>query len=491
MTRSIAILSLLCFSAYCAAQTPTEQLIRPDLGETESNQRHDLGDTIMSERPDLGEEIYYTPINKCLGPKVFHGYRHLEEFKLDSEFPSEQAKRVVAKHIYSCKPYETVDSANIVGGTLITILPTDSLSFTFEPEEISPLFEKGYLPNSIRKAQEGYKFQDNFLYSMMVSDPKYIDYAFWDLPIPPKLKKEDNSFRGFLNRLDINVPNSKEPLPVQANGDRINWLHTFNAAIQLSQAYVSANWYQGGNSYLALLGNVLWDVSLNNVYHPKVIFQSTVSYKFSINSTPDDQYRKYSISQDQFQYNLKAGYKAVHNWYYSLMAQFKTQFFHSYPSNSNVRSASFLSPGDLNVGFGMTYSKENKAKTLKFAASISPVAYNLKTCLDDKVDHAQFGIKPDRKVVHDYGSNAEITFYAKLWGNTTYNTRVFLFSDYKTFQTDWENTFNFQFSKLFSTQIYVHLRYDTSADSSISRDWKKLMLKEILSVGLSYTFSTK
>ncbi|MDE5645464.1 MAG: DUF3078 domain-containing protein, partial [Muribaculaceae bacterium] len=227
------------------------------------------------------------------------------------------------------------------------------------------------------------------------------------------------------------------------------------------------------------------------VYHPKLIFQSTVSYKLAINSTPDDECHKYSVSQDLFQYNLKAGYKAVNNWYYSFLAQFKTQFMNSYPANSMTRTASFLSPGELNLGLGMTYSKENAKKTLKFSASISPVSYNFKTCIDPKVDHSQFGILQDRKWVNEVGSNAELNFYAKIWGNTTYTTRLFIFSDYKMLQTDWENTLNFQFSRVFSTQIYAHLRYDTSADSSITRQWRKLMLKEILSVGISYTFSTK
>ena len=240
-----------------------------------------------------------------------------------------------------------------------------------------------------------------------------------------------------------------------------------------------------------MLANFLWDVQLNNVYYPKLIFQSAVSYKLSVNSTPDDQYHEYSVSQDLFQYNLKLGYKAVKHWYYSFAAQFKTQFFNSYPANSETRSASFLSPGELNLGLGMTYTKENEAKTLKFSATVSPASYNLKTCIDPKVDPVQFGIRAGRKWLNEVGSNAEVNFMAKLWGNTTYTTRLFLFSDYKTFQGDWENTLNFQFSRLFSTQIYAHLRYDSSADSSVSRRWRKLMLKEILSVGISYTFSTK
>lgn len=75
-----------------------------------------------------------------------------------------------------------------------------------------------------------------------------------------------------------------------------------------------------------------------------------------------------------------------------------------------------------------------------------------------------------------------------LW-NITYQSRIFLFTDYKYFQGDWENTISFNINKFLSTQIYAHLRYDTSVPSHAS--WKKFMLREILSFGLSYTFSTK
>jgi hypothetical protein len=48
-----------------------------------------------------------------------------------------------------------------------------------------------------------------------------------------------------------------------------------------------------------------------------------------------------------------------------------------------------------------------------------------------------------------------------------------------------------QFSRFFSTQVFVNLRYDSNADKTIDPKWKRFMLKEILSIGLSYTFSTK
>ncbi len=450
------------------------------------------------ERPDLTGEIYVTPINKILAPRVFNGYRDMRHTRRFTTFPNpaiaEQVWRdSVRASIHDNQEIGTDSVPIALEGDSITLFPQEvdnSVSKIPDREDL-PVAFGSVIPDWLRKSIETYRFQEDFIYTYMIANPESIEYAYWDLPERPRLPEEDHSFRGFLRKLELPELKPEETVNIESGMERINWLHTFNIALQLSQAYVSGNWYQGGNSYLAFLGNFLWDVQLNNVYYPKLIFQSTVSYKLAINSTPDDECHKYSVSQDQFQYNLKTGYKAVHNWYYSFLMQFKTQFLHSYPANSMTRTASFLSPGELNLGLGMTYSKENEKKTLKFSASISPLSYNLKTCIDDLVDRSQFGIKPERKWLNEIGSNAELNFYAQLWGNTTYTTRLFIFSDYKMFQTDWENTLNFQFSKFFSTQIYAHLRYDTSADPKVDRKWKKLMLKEILSVGISYTFSTK
>lgn len=348
------------------------------------------------------------------------------------------------------------------------------------------------VPSWLRNSMMLNRIAQDYMYITMVENPYAIEYAYWDLPVPPRLPEEDMSFKGYLKRLNLPDIAPDKAIVIKKNEiGRYNWLHTLNTALQLSQAYVSGNWYQGGTSYLAFLANFLWDVQLNQVYYPNLMFQSTVSYKLSVNSTPDDLYHKYSISQDLFQYNLKFGYKAVHNWYYALTAQFKTQFFNSFPANSRTKSASFLSPGDLNLGVGMTYSKENAKKTIGVSVSIAPVSYNLKTCIDADVEHSQFGIKADRRSVSEYGSNATVNFYWKLRDNILYTTKLYAFTDYKSFQGDWENTLNFQFNKLFSTQVYAHLRYDSLADSSVAPEWHKWMLKEILSVGLSYTFSTK
>ena len=51
----------------------------------------------------------------------------------------------------------------------------------------------------------------------------------------------------------------------------------------ISQAFVSPNWYQGGNNYLALLINFLWDVTKPGLSSEPHVPEH-VSYKLGLNS---------------------------------------------------------------------------------------------------------------------------------------------------------------------------------------------------------------
>ncbi len=427
-------------------------------------------------------------------PWVFSGYKSRRPWTLPA-FPSSSAKgrtwrEIRAKERQHAERLAHVEDSIKAASYGIFIFPKDTVQ-AINPYEGIDLMYGDPVPDWLRRTIAVNKLQDNLMYDMMIANPQLIEFAYWDLPIPPSLPEEDYSFRGFINRLHLPEVDLSEAVITETKLDRYNWLHNFNVAVQLSQAYLSKNWYQGGSNYLSFLGNFLWGVDLNQVFHPNWMLQSLLTYKLAITSTPDDLYHKYSISTDQFQYNFKSGYKARYNWYYTFQLQFKTQFLHSYAANSEIRSAAFLSPGELNLGLGMTYTKENAAKTLKFTATISPISYNLKTCIDPLVDPTQFGIPAGKKVLNEIGSNVDATFFWKLLDNISYTTRFFFFTDYHQLQADWENTLNFQFNRFLSTQLFLHLRYDSASDPNIDTRWKRLMMKEILSVGLSYSFSTK
>lgn len=324
----------------------------------------------------------------------------------------------------------------------------------------------------------------------MIRYPQYVRYNVRELPDPPK------RYRSVVDPSTLRIVLEEIPMPKKNLGKadivikRANWLHTFNGSVQFSQAYISPNWYQGGNSALSMLANVTYQLQLNRKFHPEKMFELYTNYKLAIASTPDDSLRKYSITEDVFQLTIKGGLKAANHWFYSTVINFKTQFFNNYPINSPIRSASFLSPGDLNVGVGMTYDYTSKNNKFHIDASISPLSWNLKTCIDPYVNPETVGIEPGHKTKSQIGSSIEVKYKWKVTRDITYSAQIFGFTVYKETQVDWENTIDFAINKFLSARFYANLRYDSTTPHLPDSKWYHWQFKEILSFGFSYNFGT-
>ncbi len=357
----------------------------------------------------------------------------------------------------------------------------------------SPLGEPGYfdtfaddwLEDILRSIQLTNYGRQQFI----VHNPRKVRYVLENMtkaPVQLRATVDPGTSKIVLKDIPIEAKSAADELGLEIAEKR--WLHNFNASLQFSQAYLSPNWYQGGNNNLNTLAQIIWNLKLNEKYYPKLLFEMTTQYKLGINSAPDDTVRNYNISDDLFQFNSKFGYKARTNWYYSVNVAFKTQLLNNYTSNSRSLRAAFMSPGELNVGLGMTYSKTTKR--IEFGASINPLSYNLKTCFNTDMDETAFGINEGHNSVSQYGSNAEINFKARITWNIYYTTRFFAFTDYKYLQADWQNTLSFDINRFLSTQIYWHIRYDTSTPRLPDTSWHRFQCKEIFTFGLSYRFST-
>lgn len=338
----------------------------------------------------------------------------------------------------------------------------------------------------------GNNYWNSFMQSWMIAHPRMVPNNAALMQRPPQAvvldtdpSKAKITVRGF----DSSPEKLKEAAQAEANIQRINWIHTFDGSLQFSQAYISPNWYQGGNSNLNMIANAIWNLKLNPAFHPNLIFETSVSYKLGVNNAPDDSLHQYNISDDIFQVNSKFGVRAFRKWFYSVNVLFKTQLFNNYKKNSADLAAAFLSPGEFNVGIGMTYSNANPKKTVEFNASVAPFSYNLKTCTNERIDPKQFGIDRGHTTVSQFGSSAELTFRWKMRYNIQYYSRMFIFTNYEYVQGDWENTIDFAISRFFSTKIYAHLRYDSSTKKVAGTEWHQWQLKEILSIGFSYKFA--
>ncbi len=331
---------------------------------------------------------------------------------------------------------------------------------------------------------------DNLRQRYEMASPLTVKYNAAYMPEVPK------EFRAFIDKGTTRIKfeeikvDDKSLNEVQTDIEQRHWLKTFDASLQFSQAYISPNWYQGGNNNLNMIGQLNYNVKLNQKFFPKILFETNLQYKLALNSAPDDSIHSFNITEDIFQLNTTFGYKAARRWYYSANVMFKTQLFNSYPTNSRNRNAAFLSPGELNVGLGMTYSYTNPKKTLTFGTSISPLSWNLKTCINKQVDETAYGLGAGRKFKNKIGSSAECTLEWKIAYNIAYHSRLFLFTDYDYAYGDWEHTIDFNINRFLSTRLYVHMRYDTSTPYNPDTDWRKFQLKEIFSFGFAYHFGT-
>ena len=328
-------------------------------------------------------------------------------------------------------------------------------------------------------------------YEVMISHPQLVHYNTATLPEPPKeyVVEADPS----RNKLTVDpfVPTEAKPeRPVDRRQlRRRNWLHTLTSSLHFTQAYISSNWYQGGENNVNVLGDIEWQFNLNQNLHPNILFSNTMRYKVGVMTAHSDTLRNYSLNEDNFQFNSKFGYKAIKNWYYSATLQFKTQFFNNYKANSHTMSAAFLSPGEVNVGLGMTYNYNDPNRDRSVSLSVAPASYNLKICRNiTDLKPTSFGIDAGHHTKHNVGSNLECKFVWRFNASIGWTSRLYAFTNYEYVQGDFENTFDFYITRHLQTRLYVHLRYDKSR--ARDDDWRYWQLKEILSLGLTYRFAT-
>ena len=116
----------------------------------------------------------------------------------------------------------------------------------------------------------GYLVYNHTRQNYMINNPDKIKLNVRDLPEPPA------HYNAFVDPVTTRIVLEET---VNTNGSsinglldiqHINWIQNFTASAQFSQAYVSPNWYQGGNRSLIAIVNLIYNVKLNQKLHPKL-----------------------------------------------------------------------------------------------------------------------------------------------------------------------------------------------------------------------------
>ena len=261
------------------------------------------------------------------------------------------------------------------------------------------------------------------------------------------------------------------------------WTYGGNGYLQFSQNYISENWYKGGESTKSLLSGFIWQIKYDD--KQKTQFEGKLEWKLGFITAPSDTVHSYKANNDLLRLTSKLGYKAIQNWYYTLSAEFQTQFFSNYATNSDNLVSALFSPATLNVGLGMDYKFVKDGK-VNLSVLLNPINYTLYSIMDDRLDPTKFNIKEGHKRENKIGSRINATLTWKIIPSLLWESKFSYTTNYEKVFSEWENTFTFVVNKYLSTKLFMHGRCDDGV--SKDPDESYFQFQELFSFGLNYTW---
>ena len=255
--------------------------------------------------------------------------------------------------------------------------------------------------------------------------------------------------------------------------------------MNMSQTALS-NWSAGGENSFA--GNAYLNGSLTRK-SGHWLWQSTLALDYGLSKTKSQGTRK---ATDKIDFATQLGYTTNDKWFYTAMADFKSQFDngYNYPDNENYISK-FMAPGYSNLSLGIEYRPKPN-----FSFYLSPAAGKLTFVQDDFLSaQGAFGVTPGDKL------KAELGAYFKARGETDIMENVHLVSTLDFFtaydksfgnvDVNWDLLLSMKINKYLSATINTTLKYDNDVktiDADGNKRGPKIQFKEVLGVGLAYNF---
>lgn len=267
------------------------------------------------------------------------------------------------------------------------------------------------------------------------------------------------------------------------------------------------NWNAGGNSSISGIVNGNFQRNYKFRY---VQWDNSLDVRYGANIQEGQKPRK---TDDAIRLSSTFGYRrdTISNWYYSVKANFNTQFYSGfkYPDRETPISR-FMAPGYVFLGAGTSYIPEGK----KFNLYISPVTLKATFVLDQELaNKGSFGVqkailngdgnvlqKGEKKFI-ELGFLINNTWETTVAKNVQMRHRINLYTDYLAsfgnIDIDWELNFNLIVNKYINASIGTHIIYDDdilfdevkdAAGIVINEGVQRIQFKQLLGVGVAYDF---
>jgi len=247
------------------------------------------------------------------------------------------------------------------------------------------------------------------------------------------------------------------------------------------------NWAAGGQGSLA--GNAL--VALSADYTKgSFVWNNAFELGYGLMKQGDESLIK---TDDKIDLLSKLGKQASEHWYYTGLLNFRTQMTPGYnhPDDED-KISDLLAPAYLLGAIGMDYKP-----TADFSLFLSPATAKITIVNDQRLaDAGAFGVDPGSKSRSEFGGYVRATYKTNIRENITLQSKLDLFSNYldkpQNIDINWENLLLMKVTQYITVSFATHLIYDAdilfdTTDDGIG-DSSKVQFKQILGVGLSYSF---
>lgn len=287
------------------------------------------------------------------------------------------------------------------------------------------------------------------------------------------------------------VTDAEKDLRTKDKDSLMGWEFGGTVSLGLAQMAVS-NWNAGGqnsiavNGLLSLYGNHRTD---------KSTWENTLDLGYGL--LRQGKAVGWQKTDDKLDVMSKYGRKAFSDWYYSALVNFKSQMApgYNYP-NDSVMVSKFMAPGYLLGAVGLEYNKNGK-----FTAFIAPFTSKTTFVMDETLSAAgAFGVDPGKNIRNEFGGYIRLFYKNDIMENVKLQTKLDLFSNYldrpQNIDVNWETLIALKVNKFISVAIATQLIYDhdikinvdNNGDGVTDEVGPRLQFKEILAVGLSYSF---
>jgi hypothetical protein len=267
------------------------------------------------------------------------------------------------------------------------------------------------------------------------------------------------------------------------------WTKKGDGFLQFLQNYISGNWYKGGESNYALMGNITLEANYDN--KEKWKWDNKLEAKLGFQTSRSDSLHKFKSNEDLLRLTSKVGLQATKHWYYTLQLMAWTQFARGFKTNDHKTYSDFMSPFNLNLGLGMDYKIETEDKKLTGSINLAPIAVNYlyvdrNWFTEEQWFPGRYGIDDEKHSLFDFGSQITANIEWKLSESVKWKSRFYAFTSYKRALMEWENTFELRVSKYITANLFLYPRFDDS--NKRDDDLGYWQFKEYSSIGFSYSF---